>query len=61
MLNEHNVIKVYFTTKEIRQLTGWTFYKLYLFIKDNNVPYNKHKYLIKVHRKELEKYFSIKL
>ncbi len=61
MLNEHKVIKVYFTTKELMQLTGFSRTEVHRFIKVKNVPYNKCNHMIRIHRKDLDKYFNIKL
>lgn len=61
MLNVHKVIKVYFTTKELMQLTGFNRTKIHRIIKERNVPYNQSNHVIRIHRNDLDKYFNIKL
>ncbi len=61
MLKEHVITKVYFTTNELRQLTGFSKYDIYKIIKIRNVPYNKCKRIIRIHKDELNEYFNIKI
>ncbi len=60
MLNEHKVIKIYFTIKELMQLTGFSYQKIHYFIKVK-VSYNKCNHVIRIHRNDLNKYFNFKL
>ena len=63
MLNEHTVIKMYFTLKEIRILTGLSRNKIMHIIELKNIICHQavKGSQIKVHKKELNKFTSIKL
>ena len=62
-LEKFEVTKVYFTVKELQQLTGFSQYKIVKIIKLQEVPYNQHscRRTIRIHRNEVNKYFHIKL
>lgn len=60
MLKEYKVIQVYFTIKDLMQFTGLSYYKVYSLIKVKNISYNKQN-KIRISRRDVIKYFNIKL
>jgi hypothetical protein len=62
-MKEYKAIKVYFTIRELMELTKLSWYRIRNYIKIKNIPYHKHTCTkgraIRIHRNEVNKYFHI--